>query len=652
MSIFLILMVLCYLNRSVALVAYDCMDPKINISVISIKDVAPCPNPVTDYQETPIKVTVLQKDEIKQVAVKSCLVEVTRIITYCGMHSHSSLVKKGLYSYIYQLGSDSCRDIHRYRTFSIFNRLIGQILMNGTTSESITIVGIVDSDGSCDGGSYVENGNEWNNVIVLATVKITTKNYLAPVKLIENEVSLLGGVTCPYVNGYCFDSTFGETMWDLDMGKNCEEDLTMLYKGKAQLVIEKNSAKYLVIEQNSKVFALTLVKQNEICSFTVWTTEHPQILVIDETKETFGRKYKLEHPVQNINIMMYVNSKFMYVEQAYKRSIQKLYSDTVHRRCLTHREILINRLTMAPLTPSAIGMLIQRKSGYAGRVLGEVLYIMKCVPKKVEIRRTDHCYNELPISVNNESYFMSAVTHIIQPHAEEIECNLLTPPLYQIDGQWIGLTPHPVISDPPRRIEVEPEKRLKFNPIQPISSSGVYTIEEINKAQRSLTFGIERSAVENIIARRVAGLEVNNQGYSTLSIFDKSDLEKLARSTLHKVWGWFTDIGIFFSGIMGFYVICRGLKYIIEVFINGFHLYKLVGFSFTLLASLWSTLTMWVVHHHEKQSASSKDGICRQPDPEILTEEQPLALASNSTGLYPEISHWTEKEKTSSVVSA
>lgn len=245
---------------------------------------------------------------------------------------------------------------------------------------------------------------------------------------------------------------------------------------------------------------------------------------------------------------------------------------------------------------------------------------------------------------------MSAITHIIQSHAEEIECNLVTPPLYQIDGQWIGLIPHPVIADPPRRIEVEPEKRLKFTSIQPISSSGVYTVEEINKAQRSLTFGIERSAVENIIARRVAGLEVNNQGYSTLNIFDKGDLDKLARSTLEKVWGWFTDIGIFFSGIMGFYIVCRGIKYVIGVFINGFHLYKLVGLSFTLLASFWSTLTMWVVHNH-KQPFSTPE----QPQQRIIDEAQSPATpatSSNSTGLYPEVHHWTEKEQSSSLVCA
>lgn len=36
----------------------------------------------------------------------------------------------------------------------------------------------------------------------------------------------------------------------------------------------------------------------------------------------------------NADLMAYVNSKFLYVEQAYTRKLDQLYTDTVHRRCL------------------------------------------------------------------------------------------------------------------------------------------------------------------------------------------------------------------------------------------------------------------------------------------------------------------------------
>lgn len=114
------------------------------------------------------------------------------------------------------------------------------------------------------------------------------------------------------------------------------------------------------------------------------------------------------------------------------------------------REILKNRLLLAPLAPNAVSTLIKSNLGYVGRILGEVLYVMQCTPKVATIRRTDKCYHELPVEVNNQSKFMAPVTHILQKHAREITCNSITPPLYQIGGDWIGLTPYPSLKHAPK----------------------------------------------------------------------------------------------------------------------------------------------------------------------------------------------------------
>ncbi|KAG5888197.1 hypothetical protein JTB14_036209 [Gonioctena quinquepunctata] len=126
-------------------------------------------------------------------------------------------------------------------------------------------------------------------------------------------------------------------------------------------------------------------------------------------------------------------------------------------------------------------------------------------------------------------------------------------------------------------IGVEMVPKLNFSPIMPIGSAGLYTQDEVTKVQKILTFGSERQAVENIIARRVAGLENTGQGFSTLNIFNPDEMKELAHSTMKQLWGWFTDIGIFMSGLIGFYTVYKTLKYSIGVALNGLHLYKTVG---------------------------------------------------------------------------
>ncbi|CAG9815985.1 unnamed protein product [Phaedon cochleariae] len=283
-------------------IAYDCEDKNIETTVVSIREVAKCPELESAYKSESSRVKILQRDEIN-------------------------------------LQQD-----------------IESITMNGTTTATLTIGGSVDLDGSCQGSTYHENGQTWKNVVIIATIKIQVTDYLARVKMDENELVLSGGVICPFLKGYCFDTTLGEITWDVN-----------------------------------------------------------------------------------------------------------------------------------PLR-----------------------------------------------TLNNLTKFMGPVTRIIQSYADEVDCTALTPPLYLIDDQWIGLSPYPTVKKAPEELSPESHLTLSFAPIQPITL-GIYTQEEITNAQRILTFGNKRKAVENIIARRVAGLETTGQGFSTLNISNPEEMKELAHNTMQQI---------------------------------------------------------------------------------------------------------------------
>lgn len=87
--------------------------------------------------------------------------------------------------------------------------------------------------------------------------------------------------------------------------------------------------------------------------------------------------------------------------------VNKMHIYTVHRRCLLKREILRNRLALAPMAPHVISSLIKDQMGFVGKVADEVLHVLKCQPRLVTVRRTDVCYNELPVSADNETSFVT-----------------------------------------------------------------------------------------------------------------------------------------------------------------------------------------------------------------------------------------------------
>ncbi|CAG9825716.1 unnamed protein product [Phaedon cochleariae] len=421
-------------------IAYDCEDKNIETTVVSIREVAKCPELESAYKSESSRVKILQRDEINLQQVWTYLIDVT--------------------------------------------------------------------------------------------------DYLARVKMDENELVLSGGVICPFLKGYCFDTTLGEITWDVNPLRTCEEKFSLLYNGQAEKVVNQlTTEQIIVVEDSSKVFAVTLVKKINICQMEIWQTEHPRILVIEgKQQDLFNPKINISP--HNADIMVYVN-----------------------------------------------------------------------------------------------------ITRIIQSYAEEVDCTALTPPLYLIDDQWIGLSPYPTVKKAPEELSPESHLTLSFAPIQPIGTLGIYTQEEITNAQRILTFGNERKAVKNIIARRVAGLETTGQGFSTLNIFNPEEMKELAHNTMQQIWGWFTDLGLFMSGLMGFYAILKMLKYAIGVVLNGFHIYQTMGCGVVILASLWNTLTMWVTRSYPSNlttAATNAEG----------TNLERLEEVRNPS-IYPCVPtspHWTEQQ--------
>jgi len=70
----------------------------------------------------------MQLSDYDQTTVTQCKVEVDRIINYCGMHSHVSIVHNGRREYIQEIGEQSCRRLHETGTITIANAIIDRII--------------------------------------------------------------------------------------------------------------------------------------------------------------------------------------------------------------------------------------------------------------------------------------------------------------------------------------------------------------------------------------------------------------------------------------------------------------------------------------------------------------------------------------------
>lgn len=583
------------------IIVYDCWKTEGKVAAISLKRIADCPNVLEDYMETEKYIQVLQRNSFSKIHVYSCLVEITRNVYRCGMFSHVSLQPSGLLSYVLELSATDCRSLHETKALNLYGtHLIAGLKGNASTVEAVTLAGSINSDGSCEGATFLHYGQTFQEAVVQATVRITLRDFETLIKLDDNDISLPGGVSCSFLKGYCMDSMLGITYWNINQVGECSDaDISVLYEGIASFikVASPDSGivnEYAVVEQADYVFALQIHEQIGLCLMEVHSTEHPRLVVME--KKAYGFKFTRNQKrlTENTNLLSYMNSKFLYVEVTVKQALNKLHKNAIHRRCLLHREILKNRLLLAPLSPNAVALLLQNEPGYIGTILGECLVIAKCTARVAEIRRTEQCYKQLPVTVDNKSFFISPLTHILQSRAEQVTCNEISTPMYEIGGTWIGFNPLPQYQMQPKILSPNEEISLNFTPVN-LGKAGLYSYTEIEGLQEVLLFGLERESIINILVRKLANVTTNDQGLSSTLLFNEKDLKEIAISTMSYIWESVLTFGTLFSAIYGVYFVFRIIKYLFNLGLNALTLYHTFGINWRILAACCSSTALLVV---------------------------------------------------------
>jgi len=187
------------------LIGYDCAGQGLNSTTLFLIDVGECNVENIEPKEEGIYLQLLQLSDFDQVTVIQCKIEIDRVIFYCGMHSHISLVHNGKKSYVQEIGQRGCQKIQETGIITIGTAVIDRVLLNETLHHSITLAGSVTVDGKCEGTQYTDGYGTWTHVIVQAAVKITLKQFKVAVRHSTGVLLLLSGVHCDVQLGRCID---------------------------------------------------------------------------------------------------------------------------------------------------------------------------------------------------------------------------------------------------------------------------------------------------------------------------------------------------------------------------------------------------------------------------------------------------------------
>ena len=99
----------------------------------------------------------------------------------------------------------------------------------------------------------------------------------------------------------------------------------------------------------------------------------------------------------NIDLFLYTNSKFIYLEKHMRTQMKQLYTEVLFQQYKIEQVAMKNFLAIATQSPDQFAYTLKTRPGYLAMPAGEVINIVQCVPVVVKLERSEECYAKLKL---------------------------------------------------------------------------------------------------------------------------------------------------------------------------------------------------------------------------------------------------------------
>lgn len=626
--------------QSISLSGYECVHPNTTMKAFDLTSIKPC-NISEDnlsYEDKPIQLIEIKRSS--SVTINSCRVEVYGVFFHCGMFSHVSLTKESFYNSYVQLSKEECSVMIMTNKLQLLGREFVSL-----TPENINIrsfdIGITDGSSCIDGHSITIGEKYFSNIAGVVSLKIEYSQFVGYKKENDETLTFLNGFNCRFQDGTCMIPQIGILYWDIYTTQEClKAKYNLLYEGSSKkLISEHNEYGVYIVEDHDFLFSLKTKSDIVICGYDGYTTEHPDLIIIESNLKN---RYQIESSKLDVsktgNILTYINTKMVYIERLLSENMNDLYIDLLTKQCDLDYKLLKNHLNDAIVNPNGFAQYVTNSEGSMGVLAGEVIYVVQCVAIPVHVRETSKCFQEIPISYGmNETGFLSPINHLILDIGTEVTCteNMYTSFKYMSNWYRVGDKTH--VITPPITLAPSIKRTWDKNSPKNLVIGGLYSADTMKDTIDMIYYGRNKNSMANTAVRLGYDSRADQQHYNILRNTDVETIKSLMTKYFDSLTTFTDLLGHYVSVGLGFWLIYSAFIWIINSVIRGFTLYKLGGKPRHLITAIQPAWAHYLMTVKLKSSDKTKTSGRSEVEDDLELEDKKEEIESHTSTLQHQV---------------
>lgn len=374
------------------------------------------------------------------------------------------------------------------------------------------LTGSITRKGKCTGGDYTHpmDGLWYKDGFLVAEYIWTTVVSTARVNKKTGEVSIRGSLSGKVMTGSLYVDLLGKTIWDVPE-EVCKNEFVGLYTGEIEIVGDADSSNFPRVfwvknppgEQKNFYIHGSILGHMSLCGEPVYATSYHNIFVSQRAHFT---KLSIKQVSSSVKLSTYFNAKLTSAVRDLESLIEESYLNTLSQVCELSRKLLATQLEMVRHHPNSVSLLMGNQDGIFARAAGEVIHLVKCLPRTVRLRAVSSCHEGLPVLYKNQSMFLQPNTRILTNDSAEVMCSKFTPVMFRHTTGWIALSKHGYIEkQEPDILEPNVQVEMKFRVAISLEHGGIYNQEGLDAKEDFIMFSSSRETVEVSLVRGLTG---------------------------------------------------------------------------------------------------------------------------------------------------